>query len=316
MQTFRHLDELPADFGPTITTVGNFDGVHLAHQAVLRAIAARARHDGARSLAVTFDPHPMRILRPDAAPRLLTPLDVKLRLIAETGIDATLVLPFSRDLSLLGPREFAEQILCGKLRVREVHEGFNFRFGRNAEGGITALEQFGGELGFRVHVYPEMRVRGDAVSSSRIRALLRDGNVTRARRLLGRWFTLASVPGRGRGYGHKYTVPTINLSRYDELVPFDGVYVTCTRISGEQFESVTNIGMRPTFGGDSFAIESHLLHFRPIEITAETETEISFLYRLRPEIKFPSVEALRQQIGRDVARSEHYFRMTAPMPDE
>src|SRR5207249_1373945 len=139
-----------------------------------------------------------------------------------------------------------------KLRVREVHEGFNFRFGRDARGDAAALAGFGRELGFEVKVYPEMRVRGDAVSSSRVRQLLRQGGVARARRLLGRWFTVLAVPGRGRGYGHKYTVPTINLSRYDELVPQDGVYITCTRVGGEQFQSVTNVGNRPTFGTESF----------------------------------------------------------------
>ena len=316
MQVFRKLEDIPADLGLTVATVGNFDGIHLAHQAVLRAIATSARQRNARSLLVTFDPHPMRILRPDAAPQLLTPLPEKLRLLRDTGVDAVLVLPFSRDLSLLSPREFAAQILVQKLRACEVHEGFNFRFGRDAQGDIAALEQLGKEFGFAVKIYPEMRVRGDVVSSSRIRALLREGRVARARRLLGRWFRIVNLPGRGRGYGHKYTVPTINLSRYDELTPLDGVYVTGTRIHGEQFQSVTNVGMRPTFGGDSFAIETHLLHFHPITITAETEVEVSFLYRLRNEIKFPSVEALRQQIGRDVQRTEHYFRMTARDPDE
>ncbi len=311
MKVFHKLDEVPAGFGPTVLTVGNFDGVHLAHRAVLRAIAERARQTGAKSLAVTFDPHPIRILRPDAAPPLLTPTDRKLALLASTGIDAVLVLPFSRDLSLLTPREFAE-LLAKRLHAREVHEGFNFRFGRDARGDAAALEGFGRELGFDVKVYPEMRIRGDIVSSSRVRELLRQGRVTRAHRLLGRWFSVVAVPGRGRGYGHKYTVPTINLSRYAELVPQDGVYVTCTRVGGEQFQSVTNVGNRPTFGADSFAIESHLLNFHPIDVTAETEVEISFLYRLRAEIKFPSVEALREQIAHDVKRARHYFRLCEP----
>ncbi len=311
MQIFRKLDDVPGGFGATVVSVGNYDGVHLAHQSVLKAVVDRARELGARSLAVTFEPHPTRILRPDVAPRLLTPLPCKLKLLEQTGLDALVVLPFTRDLSLTPPRDFAGQILVARLHAREVHEGSNFHFGHKAEGNVGKLAEFGGEFGFAVKIYPEMRVRGDVVSSSRIRELLAIGRVARAARLLGRAFSITATPGRGRGYGHKYTVPTINLSRYDEMVPQDGVYITCTRVGDERFDSVTNIGNRPTFGADSFAIESHLLNFHPIEVTADTEVEIAFLYRLRQEIKFPSVEALREQIARDVKRARNYFRMRA-----
>jgi len=174
---------------------------------------------------------------------------------------------------------------------------------------VRRLAEYGREAGYEVKIYPEMKVRGDKVSSSRIRELLKQGRVARARQLLGRVFSLGSTPGRGRGYGHKYTVPTINLSQYDELVPGDGVYVTRTRINGECFDSVTNAGYRPTFGQESFAVEAHLLNFHPIELTAQTEVELFFLYRLRGEIKFPSVEALREQIAHDVRRTRHYFHL-------
>ncbi|MFZ3210767.1 MAG: bifunctional riboflavin kinase/FAD synthetase [Terriglobales bacterium] len=309
MKVFRHLEEVPADFGPAILSVGNFDGVHRAHQAVLAQVVQRATEQGARSLAVTFEPHPTRILRPDVAPRLITPLPRKLELLASTGLDATLVLPFSRDLSLTPPRKFAEEILGKRLHALEVHEGANFHFGHKAQGDVRRLAEYGREAGYEVKIYPEMEVRGDKVSSSRIRELLKQGRVARARQLLGRVFSLVSTPGRGRGYGHKYTVPTINLSQYDELVPGDGVYVTRTRINGECFDSVTNAGYRPTFEHESFAIESHLLNFHPIELTAQTEVELFFLYRLRGEIKFPSVEALREQIAHDVRRTRHYFHL-------
>jgi len=309
MKIFHHLEEVPPDFGPTVLSVGNFDGVHRAHQAVLVQVVKRAKERGARSLAVTFEPHPTRILRPDVAPKLITPLPRKLELLAATGLDATLVLPFSRDLSLTPPRKFAEDILGKRLRALEVHEGANFHFGHKAHGDVRRLAEYGREAGFEVKVYPEMKVRGDTVSSSRVRELLQQGSVARARQLLGRVFSLVSTPGRGRGYGHKYTVPTINLSQYDELVPGDGVYVTRTRINGECFDSVTNVGYRPTFEHESFAIETHLLNFHPIELTAQTEVELFFLYRLRGEIKFPSVEALRQQISHDVRRARHYFHL-------
>src|SRR5262249_28321590 len=154
----------------------------------------------------------------------------------------------------------------------------------------------GGEMGFQVVVYPEMRLRGEPVSSSHIRKLLGEGRVSRARHLLDRPFAILATPGRGRGYGSKYTVPTINLSRYQEMVPGDGVYITRTRVGQEVFDSVTNVGNRPTFGADSFAIETHLLNFHPIELAPDTEVELCFLERLRDEIKFPSVDALKLQI--------------------
>ncbi len=309
MKVFHHLEEVPADFGPAILSVGNFDGVHRAHQAVLAEVVRRAMERGARSLAVTFEPHPTRILRPDVAPKLITPLPRKLELLAATGLEATLVLPFSRDLSLTPPRQFAEEILGRRLRALEVHEGANFHFGHKAKGDVQRLAEYGLETGFEVKIYPEMKIRGDAVSSSRVRELLEQGRVARARQLLGRVFSLVSTPGRGRGYGHKYTVPTINLSPYDELVPGDGVYVTRTRINGECFDSVTNAGYRPTFEQESFAVETHLLNFHPIELTAQTEVELFFMHRLRGEVKFPSVEALREQIAHDVRKARHYFRL-------
>lgn len=307
MQVFRHIEEIPPGFGPTLVSVGNFDGIHRAHQAVLREVLSRARSQRAKALAVTFDPHPTRILRPDAELKLLTPLPVKLKLFEQTGIDAVLTLPFTRDLSVMSPREFVEQILVKTLHVREVHEGYNFHFGHKASGNVNVLREFGKEFGFEVVVYPEMTLRAERVSSTEIRRLLREGKVSKARHLLGRVFSIQSTPGRGRGYGHKYTVPTINLSRYDELVPRDGVYVTRSRIGNICFDSVTNVGLRPTFGEESFAIESHMLNFHPVEVTAQTTIELSFLEWIRPEIKFPSTDALRDQISKDVHKARRFF---------
>jgi riboflavin kinase/FMN adenylyltransferase len=309
MQVFHKLEGVPADFGPAFVSVGNFDGVHRAHSKVLTEIVRRARAEGGKSVAVTFEPHPTRILRPEAGLRLLTPTPEKLRLLESTGVDAVLLLPFGRDLSLMTARQFAERILKKKLHAREVHEGFNFRFGHKAAGDMNMLADFAREMGFEVRVYPEMKLRGETVSSSQIRKLIADGRVSRARHLLARPFCILGTPGRGRGYGSKYTVPTINLARYEELVPKDGVYITWTRVGGERFDSVTNVGNRPTFGHELFAIETHLLNFHPIELTPETEVEICYLERLRDEIKFPSVEALREQIARDVKKARRYFHL-------
>jgi riboflavin kinase / FMN adenylyltransferase len=309
MQIFHKLDDIPAGFGPTIISVGNFDGVHRAHSHVLGQIVQEARQEGAKAMAVAFEPHPIRILRPDSGLKLLTPTPEKVRLLAACGLDAVLLLPFTRDLSLLTPRQFAERILKKQLHAREVHEGYNFHFGHKAAGDVNILADFGREMGFVVKTYQEMKLRGESVSSTRIRELLVEGRVSRARHLLGRAFAILSTAGRGRGYGSKYTVPTINLSRYEELVPRDGVYITRTRVGEECFDSVTNVGNRPTFVNESFAVETHLLNFHPVELTPETEVEIHFLDRLREEIKFPSVEALRQQIGRDVQKAQRYFRL-------
>lgn len=316
MLTFHKLEEVPRNFGPSLASVGNFDGVHRAHRHVLGEIVKRAKGLAAKSIAVTFEPHPTRILRPDRSFKLLTPTPEKLRLLAATGIDAVLLLPFSRDLSLMTPHQFAHDILKIRLHACEIHEGYNFHFGHKASGDIHTLRELGREMGFEVHDYPEMRLRGESVSSSHIRHLLREGRVSRARHLLARPFSILSTAGRGRGYGSKYTVPTINLARYEELVPKDGVYITRTRVGEECFDSVTNIGNRPTFGADSFAVESHLLNFHPLEVSAETEIEIHFLDRVREEIKFPSVEALREQIGRDVVKAKRYFRRLKSVDSE
>jgi riboflavin kinase / FMN adenylyltransferase len=309
MQIFHKLDDVPAAFGPSLVSVGNFDGVHWAHAHVLGEIVRSAREGAAQAVAVTFEPHPARILRPDAALKLLTPLPEKLHLLEATGIDAVVILPFGRDLSLMTPRQFAERILKKKLHAREVHEGYNFRFGHKAAGDVNLLSQLGQEMGFDVKVYPEQKLRGEPVSSSHIRKLIREGRVSRARHLLARPFGILGTPGRGRGLGSKYTVPTINLARYEELVPKDGVYITLTRVGSERFDSITNVGNRPTFGKESFAIETHLLNFHPIELTPESEVEICFLDRVRDEIKFPSVEALREQIARDVKKARRYFHL-------
>jgi len=209
----------------------------------------------------------------------------------------------------MSAHDFARQVLVDALHAREVHEGYNFHFGHKAQGNVETLAAFGREMGFGVHTYSEQLLRGHHVSSSEIRKLISAGRVDRARALLGRPFSILSNPGRGRGYGTRYTVPTLNLARYDELVPANGVYITWVRINGECFDAVTNVGVRPTFGPDSFAIESHLLNFHEIELLAQTEVELIFLKRLREERKFESVDALKEQIGRDVQTAQRFFKM-------
>lgn len=313
MQVFRQLSEIPAGFGPAIVSVGNFDGIHRAHRHMLAEIVRRAREKNARSVAATFNPHPARYLRPESDLKLLTPEPEKLRLFSETGLDAALLLPFDEAMRLTTAHDFARNILRDALHASEVHEGFNFRFGNKGAGDIHTLTEFGREFGFEVFSYPEMRLRGLEVSSSAIRRLLSEGKVHLARHLLGRAFSLLSSPAKGRGYGSRYTVPTINLAPYAELIPQNGVYVSRTRVRDEMFDSVTNIGTRPTFGAESFAVETHLLNFHPVQLSESTEVEIFFLRRLRGEIKFSSPEALREQIGNDVRTARRYLRLAGSL---
>ena len=321
MRIYRQLADLPVNFGPSIATIGNFDGVHRGHQWVIAEVVARARELNQTSVAITFDPHPARVLRPNVALPLITPTIRKLELLEATGLDAILVLPFTEELSRHTARAFATDVLQQALHVTELHEGENFRFGYQAEAGIESLEALGRELGFSVRIYSPRTLRGGPVSSSRIRQLITAGDVSHARALLGQPFSIDSTPASGRGYGTRYTVPTINLAPYNELLPANGVYITTLTIgtgpSAETFDAVTNVGNRPTFGADSFTVESHLLNFHPIELTEQTPLTLAFLHRLRAEMRWPSPEALRAQIGRDVRQAQRYFtlcRLVASKP--
>jgi riboflavin kinase/FMN adenylyltransferase len=307
---FHSLAEIPSGFGPTVAAIGNFDGVHLGHRAILDGVMKEARSSGARAVAITFDPHPEQFLRPSHAPLLLTPIAERARLLAETGVDAILVLAFDAALARLTPREFVRWILVDALRTRSIHEGQSFRFGHGAAAGVGELAALGSESGFTVHIHGALRVRGMEVSSSAVRALLAAGDVRRARWMLGRPFAVLSTQARGRGIGTRLLVPTVNLAPYDGLLPAFGVYVTKLKVKGRMFQSVTNVGNRPTFGEASFAVESHILDFEAIEMTETTPIELEFLLRLRGEQTWPSPEALKAQITKDVARAERYFRLT------
>ena len=313
MRTYTSIDALPSDMPRTVAAIGNFDGVHCGHQEIIRRVLERALQLSAQAIAVTFDPHPVAVLHPERAPRLITPIPERLRLLEQTGLDATLVIPFTRDFSMQSARQFAENVLVRALRVTEVHEGDTFRFGHDAAAGIADLKVLGTELGFEVVSHGSLRIRGVAVSSSEIRRRIAAGQLGMARALLGRPFGILSTTARGRGIGAKLSAPTINLAEYPALLPPNGVYVTRVHIEtgsdAPLLDAVTNLGVRPTFDGAGFAVESHLLDGPPtVEITEQTPIEVCFLMRLRDERRFPSPDALRAQIMRDVARARKYFR--------
>ena len=308
------LEEIPAGFGSSVAAIGNFDGVHLGHQEILRSVVEEARQRGSKAVAVTFDPHPDRFLRPETAPLLLTLLSDRLRLLAATGIDAVVVLCFDEALSGLTARAFVGAVLLESLCVVALHEGGNFRFGHRAEAGVAELALLGAGLGFALHVHEPVTTHGMEVSSSQIRALVAAGDVRRARWMLGRPFSVRGNPARGRGVGTRLLVPTVNLAPYQGMLPDMGVYVTRLTVGAglegsRRFASVTNVGNRPTFEGAGFGVETHILDFEPIDLDADTPIEIEFLMRLRGEKKWESAQALKEQIMKDVGRAKQFFRL-------
>jgi riboflavin kinase/FMN adenylyltransferase len=308
---YRSLAEIPADLGSHVAAIGNFDGVHLGHREILSSAVEDARERAVRALVITFDPHPEQFLRPDVAPKMLTPIPERLHLLRSTGVDAVLVLPFDAALANMRAEEFVQRVLVGTLHVCALHEGGNFRFGYRAEAGVDELRAFGATYGFAVHVHRAVRVHGLEISSSAVRGFVAAGDMKRARWMLGRPFAVRSTPARGRGVGTRLLVPTVNLATYEALLPAFGVYVTRLTVGSRCFQAVTNVGNRPTFEGVGFGVETHILNFEPIDLNEETKLELEFLLRLRGEMTWPSPEALKAQIFRDAARAKRYFRLRA-----
>ena len=287
--------------------IGNFDGIHLGHQAILRAAVTRARDVNAVATALTFDPLPQKVLRPDSAPLRVSTTEQRLRCFAEIGIDAAVVLPFTHDLARLTPQEFVDQILVRDLQVRAVFVGENFRFGHKQAGNARMLLLLGAERGFEVAILPPVIHNREVVSSTIIRREIASGDVAHAARLLGRPFVLSGKVVSGTGTGRRFTFPTLNLAPEQELLPARGVYVTRTRIDGESRtrRSVTNIGVRPTFSGSTQSIETHVLE--PLGEATAGWIEVHFWKRLREERKFSSAEELRTQIAQDIASAGKFF---------
>jgi riboflavin kinase/FMN adenylyltransferase len=251
----------------------------------------------------------VQFLYPAEAPKLITFLPERLRLLAATGVDAIVVLPFDEALSRVTAQDFVRDILVGVLDVRGLHEGSSFRFGHRARAGVHELKEFGEEYGFGLQVHPAVQVHGLEVSSSAVRGLIAAGDMRRARWMLGRPFAVHSTQAHGRGVGSKLLVPTVNLAQYDGLLPAFGVYVTCLTIGERCFQAVTNVGNRPTFEGAGFSVETHILDFEPVELSDETPLKLEFLLRLRGEMTWPSPDALKAQIFKDVAKAKRYFRV-------
>jgi riboflavin kinase/FMN adenylyltransferase len=287
--------------------IGNFDGIHLGHQAILRAAITRARESASTPTVLTFDPPPQKVLRPESAPLRLTTIEQRIACFGALNIEAAVILPFTHDLARLSPQEFVDEILVRDLHVSAVFVGENFRFGHKQAGDAQLLLQLGRERGFEVVIIPHVVYKGEIVSSTIIRREIAEGDVARAARLLGRPFVLSGGIIPGTGTGARFTFPTLNLAAEQELLPARGVYVTRARFDGESRSrrSVTNIGVRPTFNGSSLSVETHILE--PIGEAPPARVELHFWKRLREEKKFSGPEELRKQIARDIATANKFF---------
>jgi riboflavin kinase/FMN adenylyltransferase len=311
MRIFRSPADIPAGFGPSVVTIGNFDGVHIGHRQIMRRAVALAKTRDAIPVVLTFDPHPARVLAPERAPKLLMTIDQRLRGMRDEGIEAVLLLPFSLDFARLTPEEFATGILARTLTARVVLVGDDFRFGYKQAGNVETLRELGEPLEFEVEAIPGIARRGERVSSSAIRKLIGAGTVSRACRMLGEPFALEGDVVRGQGIGSRQTVPTLNLVPLNEVLPKTGVYVTRTRDlqSERRWSSITNIGYRPTFDGENLTVETFLLD--PLNGETPQKIEVSFLFFVRDERKFETPEALKTQILRDVGVATRLHRRLA-----
>jgi len=304
MQVFDDAWRLQESLGPTVVTVGNFDGIHLGQQRILETVTTRASAVDAKSAVVTFEPHPLSILRPERPPQRLTTLAQKEVLIRQLGIDLLINVRFTSGYAATPARVFVEDFLVRRLGAVEIYVGSTFGFGRQREGDLALLDTMGRELGFRAIGIEEVRLAGKVVSSTRIRKAIREGQVLAAAEMLGRPYAMTGRVVHGEGRGREHGWPTLNLEPDHDLLPADGVYASQVWIPerGKTYGGVTNIGRRPTFPGkDDRVVETHVFDFG--RESYGNRIELSFVTRLRGERHFPSANELVEQIGKDVARA-------------
>lgn len=288
----------------TVVTIGNFDGMHRGHQEILRRVIREARLSNSMATVLTLFPHPVRVLRPSAAPALLMTLEQRLACFDDAGIDAVLVLRFNSALSKLRPAAFCQKYLVDCLRARKVLVGENFRFGYRQRGNVHTLAAMGRVRDFEIETAKPVVSEGKIASSTAVREAVREGRMEEAAAILGHPFTLEGEIKTGTGQGRKLIVPTLNLKTDQELLPKRGVYVTETTVAGKTYRSATNVGVRPTFNGANTTIESHLFDFN--ESLTSGRMEVRFLKRLREERKFDGPEALRAQVLQDIEEARKF----------
>ncbi len=290
-----------------VLALGNFDGLHRGHLKVIERVKRGAAEHGGTAMAMTFDPHPPRVVRPDKAPPLLMTIDQRLEALDTAGIRAVAVVRFTPELSQWEPETFVRTVLVEWLRVSEVWVGANFLFGHGRSGNFTLLRTLGQRHGFRAEKIDPVRYKEFVVSSTRIRRLVAEGRVDEASALLGHAYVMAGAIVEGRRRGRELGFPTANLQTANELIPPDGVYATTLEVDGVVHAAVTNVGVNPTFGnGAGMTIETHVLHYTGGELYGR-RVHLGFVQRLRDERRFPDVDALRAQIDADCRRAERLF---------
>jgi len=305
MKVWNGLDDLPAGRDPVVASIGNYDGVHRGHQTILDAVLADARRRGCGAALITFDPHPLTVVAPGRRPDLVQTRRQKLRSLEATGIDEVLIVPFNTALARLEGEAFFEDYLLPRCPLAAVHVGRNFRFGKARRGDVDLLASIGLRAGFDVDCAAAVEVDGRTVSSSAVRDAVREGNVALAARLLGRPFAVTGLVARGERRGRDLGFPTANLEPDNNLVPRPGVYLSQVRALAGLHAAMTNVGLRPTFGGERLTLETHLLDFD--EDLYGQRLEVLFLERLRDEQRFDGPGELADQLARDRAATESYF---------
>lgn len=307
MEIIRGIERLKRRYKNAVLTMGNFDGVHIGHQKILRQVAERAGKLGGTAVAITFDPHPVNIVAPERGLKTLTEFDEKARLMGLYGIDAVLCIRFDREFAATDAEDFIKDVIVRKIGAKEVVVGHNYAFGKGKRGTTTLLRKRGAGCGFGFHVVRNVVFGGDVVSSSRIRSLLGRGRVSDASCLLGRPYMIKGtvIKGAGRG-GRLLNTPTANIMHREELLPKDGVYAVKAGIDGDIFNAVANIGNNPTFGANPLACEIHILGFS--EKILGRELRVYFIERIRDEKTFPDAEALHKSIIRDIGTAERILK--------
>jgi len=306
MKIWNGIDSYPDGGPPVVATIGNYDGVHLGHQAIVRSVVKNAKLEGHTSVLITFEPHPLSVVAPERHPRQIQTRRQKLESLESTELDAVLILPFDSELASLSGEEFFSRILCGPLRFSAIHVGSSFRFGHHRGGDVDLLRTIGKDKGFEVVGVAPVMVGDGVVSSSTIRKLVEDGEVGAAGEMLGRPFGVVGEVVEGDGRGRAMRFPTANVDTENDLLPRRGVYITETIALATRHPSVSNVGTRPTFDGGSVVVETHLLSYEG-DLYGQ-RIEVRFLERLRDERRFSGPEELADQIARDRAAAEGYFQ--------
>lgn len=307
------LNQIRERFTDSVITIGNFDGIHLGHQELVKIVIHRAREIGARSMVVTFRPHPLKILAPDKCPPLISIYEEKICLFRKLGIDILVKIPFTVDFSSMAPRDFVKNILCDQLGAREIFVGYNYRFGRGREGNIQKLKELGKEFGFNVREVDQVSLNGEVISSSKIRDLLKNGDVEHAARLLGRHYAMTGVVVKGDGRGKNIGFPTANLAPKHLIIPSNGVYAVRLSARDRYYDGIANIGLRPTFNKKDLTVEVHIFEFN--EDLYGEEITVCFIKKIREEKKFMNADALIMQIRGDIETVKQILSQHAEASD-